>query len=72
MNTILYTEISWINEIYDIDKCKEWTEHAKIVQAEVSLLLLAFINLVLGEGGGLFSKIYFIVAHSPECCAFPN
>lgn len=53
-----YTEISWINEIYDIDKCKEWTEHAKIVQAEVSLLLLAFINLVLERGEGCFPRIF--------------
>ena len=36
--TYMYVEVTWIQENYDHDRCKEWMEHARAIQAQVSVM----------------------------------
>ena len=36
--TYMHVEVSWIQENYDRDRCKEWMEHARAIQAQVSVI----------------------------------
>ena len=35
---VCIAEMEWIRETYNLEKCREWTEHAKTIQAQVNIV----------------------------------
>ena len=66
MYTYIAAEMSWIQETYDYDRCKEWTEHAKAIQTQVMTIHCTHSQPILSN-----YRVY-IQASNLACVRFVN